>query len=640
MKSNLIRTFMSVHFQLIGAFFLLLSSGSCHSESSKIDWEVLNRFPVFSAEEDFQRLVSAWPKNQGAKAFLSKNNEKELRVLLPIDRTAWVPQLGTYDQRVLFRSDNRVRLMWHGQGDCHWKLGEKELTALCGSSVVFPVKLNEKISVSVSDDAGESVSEVIEIKPKLIVAMGDSFASGEGSPDYAAVWRDARIGGNWFLKGRNSKGTLISSARWWDDSCHRSLISWPALFALQEAISNRRGVIQFASFACSGAEVIDGFYLAQQNPPGYYQDFWRGDVPQPENQVRKSYVRNGHGRDGTPGDYVRLSQINALVSLLCQGQVIQGERQFPYEGESIRVDECTKNNLRKVDLLLLAFGGNDVHFASVVKHSIFPDSVRSGLLKKLRGEALQLARWFAEMKSPTEAAESIDLLEGLYGMMDEDLRKLNVSSSKVNALVYPDPLPTIQTDQCTDRIRSGNMALTTLVGKFGSNNMKFGLNKGSVEDVRSNFIFKLRNKQMSLFSPEMLKWQGVPAQIGFDGDAVRTWCAVTPDCYAGQCDVTNLFAWKDGWRDDLGYLNNTKYWSGYSPGRGRGMRTANDAMLIGARQPMNHNYEWVLGTAHPTETVHAGIAEWLSLKYHKALCVDALCNDQIISKAPKADDAI
>ena len=112
----------------------------------------------------------------------------------------------------------------------------------------------------------------VELTPRrhLVVAIGDSFASGEGNPDYPAEFRrfSRQPPNDWATEPNYPVHSLdVVSARWLDPDCHRSLLSWPALYALRKALTQPNTVVQFASLACSGAEVLDGFLLPQRSPP-------------------------------------------------------------------------------------------------------------------------------------------------------------------------------------------------------------------------------------------------------------------------------------------------------------------------------------------------------------------------------------
>ena len=95
----------------------------------------------------------------------------------------------------------------------------------------------------------------VEVKPAVedlvIVALGDSFASGEGSPDNR---RDRRPMGR---------------TRWDGNSiCHRSHSAYPrrVFEHLKEELDGERNVV-FESFACSGATIYEGLLGEQSKGP-------------------------------------------------------------------------------------------------------------------------------------------------------------------------------------------------------------------------------------------------------------------------------------------------------------------------------------------------------------------------------------
>ena len=102
------------------------------------------------------------------------------------------------------------------------------------------------------------------IEAKLIVGLGDSFASGEGNPDYPTVFYDKKsVNDEWFMS--ENIDVVDKSVEWWDRTCHRSLLSWQSLYALRESMVDNHRVIKFASFACSGAEIYDGFLIHRRS---------------------------------------------------------------------------------------------------------------------------------------------------------------------------------------------------------------------------------------------------------------------------------------------------------------------------------------------------------------------------------------
>ena len=87
-----------------------------------------------------------------------------------------------------------------------------------------------RLTIRDSRGATNTTSQIVTLRDKLIVAVGDSFASGEGNPESQNDVPD-----------------------WIDEQCHRSDAAWPARVA--RSLETRSTVVTFLSFACSGAEI-------------------------------------------------------------------------------------------------------------------------------------------------------------------------------------------------------------------------------------------------------------------------------------------------------------------------------------------------------------------------------------------------
>lgn len=89
----------------------------------------------------------------------------------------------------------------------------------------------------------------------LVVTIGDSYASGEGSPDVprgngAARWADA----------------LDSGVAESHSFAHRSSVAWPARLALALEDGSRRTSVTFVDLAASGARIDRGLLQARGDP--------------------------------------------------------------------------------------------------------------------------------------------------------------------------------------------------------------------------------------------------------------------------------------------------------------------------------------------------------------------------------------
>ena len=101
-----------------------------------------------------------------------------------------------------------------------------------------------KLTLTAPDGAQASVEAPIVVKDLLIVSLGDSFASGQGSPDM------------------KKHGSI--PARWVDHTCARSSLAGPAQAARSIEEADPHTSVTFLSFACSGATVNAGLLGPQQ----------------------------------------------------------------------------------------------------------------------------------------------------------------------------------------------------------------------------------------------------------------------------------------------------------------------------------------------------------------------------------------
>lgn len=209
----------------------------------------------------------------------------------------------------------------------------------------------------------------------MIAGLGDSIGSGEGNPDepvqfdkeHLTYGRIILAREGWFkwprrLTGYPRRGGHWdqifdrrfedAGAGWLDEACHRSLYSYQARVALQLAVENDQRAVTFVSFACTGADTLDGIFL------------------------------NSKVRECAPGKDVRIaSQLSALSRELCRrdtetaslskeiSAIIPEIRS--YSEDKRKIFRCPGNDfLRKPDLLLVSLGGNDIGFSEMVADAI------------------------------------------------------------------------------------------------------------------------------------------------------------------------------------------------------------------------------------------------------------------------------
>jgi len=306
---------------------------------------------------------------------------------------------------------SKERLAETGQGNCQWswtprrpggKAEAKEQS--CSASLVVPrvpFSLNRPtsgVSVQVKLPDGRVLSDEVVVEDLFIVAMGDSFASGESNPDRPVTFsagrqmvydpalnREDEIASRGLglmdhdvrtlVPGRYDAKTLPrrfledernglfyplisaqfraafdrSGPRWVSPDCHRSQYGYPFRVSLQLALENPHRSVTLVSLACTGSEVTEGLFLEKK------------------------------AREGTVNSVVR-PQLDQLADLICRGpRTMQANYQLPtYSSGSTHVQLRTVNktwcapNQRKrpIDAVLLSIGGNDVGFSALMLYAM------------------------------------------------------------------------------------------------------------------------------------------------------------------------------------------------------------------------------------------------------------------------------
>ncbi|HEY8442000.1 MAG TPA: hypothetical protein VIK79_11205 [Xanthobacteraceae bacterium] len=252
------------------------------------------------------------------------------------------------------------------------------------------------ISVTVSLPDGRELSEPeLIVEDLLIVALGDSFASGESNPDQPVQFSASRemvydpslaqsYAVSRFAPSKPAPGYGLASgdsnprvlprrymedekadryhplgsrefvaafekanARWLSRDCHRSQYGYPLRVAMQLALENRHRSVTFATFACSAAEIDRGLFGEMNAREG---------------------VRELPGRKVAP-------QLDQLADLICRGPHPQRTSYtlptYAHGHTEITEQKIVKTwcppQLRKrpIDLVLLSIGGDDVGFCAL-----------------------------------------------------------------------------------------------------------------------------------------------------------------------------------------------------------------------------------------------------------------------------------
>jgi len=269
----------------------------------------------------------------------------------------------------------------------------KAVTLPCSEPVRFDIPYPDGATLKVEVGGREVASEVVRVHDLLVVGMGDSIASGEGDPDVPvrfsrerAASYGARSGvelggyparvGAWQQIG--DKAFIEENPRWSDKACHRSLYSHQLRAALQLGIEDPHRAVTYVGVACSGAEVTYGLFLR------YTGNEW---VPNPPDMSQISAVATAQCDDH-----------EAPLQDLPEAYHMDGA--IPELKGGLTLHKCDPLNARKIDLLMLSIGGNDVGFSRLLANAVLADQ---SLLRKLGG-------WIGQVHGLNEASAQLDAL--------------------------------------------------------------------------------------------------------------------------------------------------------------------------------------------------------------------------------------
>ncbi len=281
------------------------------------------------------------------------------------------------------------------------------VTQACADPYKIDVPYPHGVDVAVEIGGRQIAATAIRVKDLLIAGMGDSFASGEGNPDipvrfsreraadYGSANNEDLTGfparvGSW--KQIGDKDFIDENARWLDQACHRSLYSYQLRAALQLAVEDPHRAVTYVGVACSGSEIVPGLFLR------YKGNEW---VPRPP----------------------ELSQISALAEAQCGAEEAPMQDlpeayhmtgKIPELQGGLVLRKCEPPNARKIDLMFVSIGGNDVGFARLVANAVLADE---SLLRQLGG-------WFGQVYQPAEALGRLANLEARYKSLNRALHNI------------------------------------------------------------------------------------------------------------------------------------------------------------------------------------------------------------------------
>jgi hypothetical protein len=464
--------------------------------------------------------------------------------------------------------------------------------APCSSAVALEVPYPSGATITVAI-GGRSIAETTaKVRDLFIVGMGDSFASGEGNPDIPVrfsrerasdygggekammVGYPARVG-DWKQIGDTK--FIEENAQWLDQACHRSLYSHQLRTALQLAVEEPDRAVTYVGVACSGAETTFGMFLR------YKGHEWVPNPP-PLSQISAVSEAQCGTVEARAFDLPEAYHMNERVPELKGGLVLR---------------KCDQEKARKIDLVLLSIGGNDVGFARLVANAVIADQ---SSLRRLGG-------WFGQVHGFKEAINGLDRLDDRYKSLNRAVHSiLHVpwpESDRILLTAYP-PLATLEDGKsiCPD----GRAGMTVLPD-FNLSQQK--AREGDVAAARLHDIMKAAAGQH--------RWTFVEAhRPQFRG---RGLCAGYSENALSSADDLRLPQKVNGTWQPM----NPADWRAYSS-RQRWFRTPNDAFMTGnfhvSQSIMQsvlktQTLSWVQvllastysGAFHPTAEGHAAIAD-------------------------------
>ena len=354
----------------------------------RIDWEVKNRFRLFRSEADFQRHVAAMrgdgvlgAEDRLATASDGRGWARDIVERICVDRAGLLTETCDRDgvvENYLSPKDHRIGAVLAGPVPpnvaCVWSFDDgqgepRRAEAACDEEVKLRVAYGRTTVVSVDialeDGTAQRVVTDIAVRDLLIAGMGDSIAAGDGNPDRAVRLSDEGfcyqrfLGGSFgefYRPGREGfKGNKSctfeasadanaasawarQSARWESGPCHRSLYNYQLRTALALAVENTHVAVTYVPLACSGATITAGFLGPQKIT---------------ECAVPGTTAPCPQGSD---------AQIEELVQTLAQTKRGNAER--------------------KLDLVLLTIGANDIRFAGLVGDVIIEGRTERALFSR------------------------------------------------------------------------------------------------------------------------------------------------------------------------------------------------------------------------------------------------------------------
>ena len=365
----------------------------------QITWEVRNRFRLFREERDFQLHVEALRDRSilSAEDVLEVQSDgrgwaRNMVSRLCIDNQGRVAEPCSRDnvkESYLTPVDHAITVRLAGAvpvgATCAWSFddgdGPQASTFDCTEPVNLRVRYGKQtvatVDVTSGPDTPQRLSTEIRVRDILIAGLGDSIASGEGNPDRPIALADEGFCFRYYLSSATAQYYRPSragykggraceapdslqnwqrhAAVWFNAACHRSLYSYQTRAALALAVDYPHIAVTYLPLACTGATIADGLFGSQ-----------RARECPPNKSTTSCQAAGVNG------------QLSELKDALAAAKRRQPDR--------------------KLDLLLLSIGANDIYFSGLVADVIVDTPTertlfrRSGVMATLEESHDALAR--------------------------------------------------------------------------------------------------------------------------------------------------------------------------------------------------------------------------------------------------------
>ena len=301
-------------------------------------------------------------------------------------------------------------------GDCTWTWQPRTATGkaetkkqACKDKLVIkrvPYSRDANVSgVSVKvqlPDGRELADPQVVVEDVFVVAMGDSFASGESNPDRPVTFSPTREmvydpvntrdevaarkqpPSNFGLASNDSdfdpkslpkrlmddeaQGLIFKptsreflaafdkrAAQWLSADCHRSQYGYPFRVGIELTLENRHRAVTLVSVACSGADVVEGLFME----------------------------RDARERASEPGGAKVPPQFDQLADLICRGGAASRSLTASYtlpmyksgstsvSMQSVAMRWCPPSQRKRpIDIVLMSIGGNDIGFGALALYGM------------------------------------------------------------------------------------------------------------------------------------------------------------------------------------------------------------------------------------------------------------------------------